>query len=106
MNTTEVYDELNSLEEQLSKQQLPEIDNMVGVIKSRVIKSIESDSLEELLHLKEVTALKILTEEAHKSMPDIPRDIFLHKLHYVMNAFNTKIKSRINMENHSNRHTP
>jgi hypothetical protein len=97
MDTTEVSKYLDSLRGKLTKQQLIDIDNVVDTIKSRVIKAIETDSLLELNSLKKNTTLKKLTDEAHKSMPNAPRDLFVRKLHFVMNAFQNRIDPRIKL---------
>jgi hypothetical protein len=97
MDTTEVSKYLDSLRSKLTKQQLTDIDDVVDTIKSRVIKAIETDSLLELNCLKKNTTLKKLTDEAHKSMPDAPRDLFIRKLHFVMNAFQNRIEPRIKL---------
>ena len=96
-NTMEVTQHINELSSQLSQQQKTEKDQLVATIKQRVYSEIEEKPLNELYKLKKTTSLESLTDEAMTTMPDIPRDLFMYKFHYVMNGFQQRVENRIGL---------
>jgi hypothetical protein len=88
--TDEVARYLDSLRSQLSKEKLREIDTLVKSIKVELLAEVDNKTLSQLRSFMKHQELDRQTDKACQALPDVPRDLLKHKLHYVLNGVNSK----------------
>ena len=75
------------------------MEQLVHTTKQRIYADIEDEkhTLIEVYELKKNIMLESLTDESSGKMPDVPRDMFIHSFHYVMNGFQRRVEERIDI---------
>ena len=91
---TPVMEHLKAIRSSLSADQLSEVNKLVARTKAELKDWASSASLQDLRQFQKHKKLDELSDKLSTNMKEIPRDLFKHNLHYVLNGIQTQVEGR------------
>ena len=97
--TTEVFNYIKAIEKKLTKSQKDAVLKLVDKRKTERIAWVE-EQMQDFWFIKH-TVTEELADVCVQELPDVPRDFFIHKLHYMLNGVQTLVdKRKTYLKNH------